>query len=512
MATPADRPEPQRSVAPAPGSPRRRPRAPRNLLRAARIVAARLRFVVVFAVVGATLGGWETIRGRWRGWMSAPMAEAATSSDTEFFCPMDPGVLSDWPSKCPVCNMSLVRRRRGEAAPLPDGVMARMQFTPYRLALGGIRIEVVAYAPLARTLNLPGVVREVTPAATRVEAEVFARELRWIEPGQAVEVATEAGATPAPGAVLALSGGRGAGPLGTLLVGVEGRAGAFRVDDRVTVRARCPVDRLEPFAGQPTSPPPLGPGEARRLHSCPEHADVIREADGRCPRDGLELMVRPLRADQRVRWWCPMHPAVAADRPGSRCEACGGMVLVPRVVSFRPPGEVLAIPGSAAIDDGAHSYVYVDRGSGMFDARVVTLGPRCGAMVPVASGLEPGDRVVAHGAFLIDAETRLNPSLAAGYFGAGGATRAEPPIGPTSKTSAEEAGLAGSDAADRPRAAEKELCPVTGKALGSMGTPFRMTVRGRAVFLCCAGCAGAVEADPAKFLAGLPPADPGRRP
>ncbi len=510
MAMFADQPDRDRSAAPTPASAWSR--AIRHLLGASRVVATRLRFLLVLAGVFAIIGGWETIRGHWLRWTSAPTSEAATSSDTEFFCPMDPGVLSDWPSKCPVCNMSLVRRRRGESVPLPDGVMARMQFTPYRLALGGIRTEVAEYAPLARNLDLPGVVREVTPAATRVEADVFARELRWLGPDQVVEVTSEGGQTSSAGKVVDLPRGLDAGSIGKLLASVEGRGGAFEVADRVIVRVRCPVDRLEPFASQPTSPPPLGPGEARRLYSCPEHADVVREAVGRCPRDGLELMARPLRADQRVRWWCPMHPTVTADRPGSKCAACGGMVLVPRAVSFRPRGQVLAIPAAAAIDDGSHSYVYVDRGSGMFDARVVTLGPRCGAMIAVASGLEPGDRVVAQGAFLIDAETRLNPSLAAGYFGAAGATRIEPPIAPTSKISLGGAWLAGLEEADRPDAARQKLCPVTGKELGSMGTPFKLTARGRAVFLCCEGCVGAVEAAPEKFLGKLPPEGSERRP
>jgi hypothetical protein len=33
-------------------------------------------------------------------------------------------------------------------------------------------------------------------------------------------------------------------------------------------------------------------------------------------------------------------------------------------------------------------------------------------------GLEAGEKVVAAGAFLLDAETRLNPNASAAYFGA----------------------------------------------------------------------------------------------
>jgi Cu(I)/Ag(I) efflux system membrane fusion protein len=233
---------------------------------------------------------------------------------------------------------------------------------------------------------------------------------------------------------------------------------------------------------------------------------VVRDAAGSCPRDGLALMAHPLRNDQRVRWWCPMHPAVTAEKAGAKCDACGGMTLVPRVVSYRPPGSVLAVPCSAAIDGGGQALVYVDRGAGMFDAKSVTLGPRCGASYPVASGLEPGDRVVAQGAFLLDAETRLDPSLAVGYFGAGEVASAAKPA-PT-----EQAWLKGLAESDRPRAWRQETCPVTGKPLGSMGVPPKLNVRGRDVFLCCKGCAGDVEADPEKYLAKLPVEGAERRP
>ena len=489
-------------------------RASKRLLGAFQVAAARLRFLVVFAVVFAVIGGWETIRTYWAKLTTSPTSESATSSDTEFFCPMDPGVLSDWPSKCPVCNMSLVRHHRGESVPMPDGVMARMQLTPYRLALGGIKTETVKYAPLARELELPGIVRELISTQATVEADVFARELAWIEPGRPVEIVStaEIGHPIMSGTIRDLPRSVEAGSMGKLIVGIEGTNASLQVGERVRVLVRCPVDRLEPFRGQPTNPPPIAPGELRRLYLCMDHPTVIRESPGSCSRDGAELMPRPLLGDQRVGWWCPMHPDRTADRPGAKCDACGGMALAPRVVSYRPEGSVLAIPCSAAIDDRSRAIVYVDRGAGMFDAKIVTLGPRCGTMFPVASGLEPGDRVVAQGGFLIDAETRLDPSLASGYFGAGEGASTGKPTAPAPATRPDEAWLSRLDEADRPQAARQKLCPVTGKLLGSMGVPLKVALRGRTVFLCCAGCSGAIEADPEKFLAKLADRDKGHHP
>ncbi len=200
-----------------------------------------------------------------------------------------------------------------------------------------------------------------------------------------------------------------------------------------------------------------------------------------------------------------MHPGVTADHAGAKCQACGGMVLVPRVLSYRPPGKVLAIPGSAVIDDGSRAIVFVDRGAGMFDATQITLGPRCGPMFPVISGLEPGDLVAAQGAFLIDAETRLNPSLAAGYFGAAKADLAAGRRAPVAKAADDSDWVKGLSETDRPLALKQRLCPVTGKPLGSMGVPPKINVLGKTVFLCCDGCSAAVVASPERYLRKLEP-------
>src|SRR5437868_15499023 len=99
-------------------------------------------------------------------------------------------------------------------------------------------------------------------------------------------------------------------------------------------------------------------------------------------------------------------------------------------------GSVLAVPERAVIDTGSKKVVYVERGPGVFDAVRVELGPRVGDYYPVLSGLRPGERVASAGAFLIDAETRLNPAAAATFMGAGGSPRsaqgAEPKIDPES--------------------------------------------------------------------------------
>lgn len=491
-------------------APRRHPiRLLRHLAAGAKVAIARLRFLAIFVVVFAVIGGWETITVYWAKLTTSSTSDEVISSDTEYFCPMDPGVISDWPSKCPICHMSLVRRKRGDASPLPDGVVARMQFTPYRLYLGGIGVTPVEYRPLAREFEVPGRFTAVhDEGGCQVKASAFAREVAWLELGQTVEVLVirDSGAGPLPGVLREVPEilGDSSKPL-LLVVDVETHDSHARPGEPVRVRFRCPAERLDLFRDLPSQPPALRDGEPQRVYHCMNHPEVVQDKAGTCPQDQVPLMAQRLQDNQRVRWWCPMHPEVTADLPGSSCEPCGGMILVPRVVSYRLPGTVLSVPASAVIDDGTKALAYVDRGAGMFDAKVLTFGPRCGDSFPVVAGLEPGDRVVTQGAFLVDAETRLNPSLAASYFGAGNTSPGrETAVRETKRVPAEadDAWLNGLAAADRPRALRQKTCPVTGKALGSMGVPARLEVRGAVVLVCCAGCTSAVETNPERYLGG----------
>lgn len=60
-------------------------------------------------------------------------------------------------------------------------------------------------------------------------------------------------------------------------------------------------------------------------------------------------------------------------------------------------------------------------------------------------------------------------------------------------------------AAEQELAIKQAVCPVSEGHLGSeeMGAPYKVTVAGRTVFLCCKGCEKEIKADPQKFLAKL---------
>ena len=58
---------------------------------------------------------------------------------------------------------------------------------------------------------------------------------------------------------------------------------------------------------------------------------------------------------------------------------------------------------------------------------------------------------------------------------------------------------------DRALAEKQKACPVTGQPLGAMGKPYKVTVQGRDVFLCCPGCEAKIKENPEKYLAKLTP-------
>jgi membrane fusion protein, copper/silver efflux system len=474
-------------------------------------VQVRLRLPIILIVAALVVGQWDLIRNYWdrltRVVYPESIALQAVSSDTEYFCPMDPGVISDWPSKCGVCNMSLVRRKRGEAVSLPDGVVARMQLSPNRIQLAGIQTAPALFRPLAIEYECAGPL-SIDHGAPMVVVEVPLRQGAWIAAGQSAEVAFPdmPGRDAFAGEVRSVTGETSGGwEHLRAAIAIKAPPGDLRAGMAAVARFKAPVCQTGPFRSLPAGAPSLEPSEPRRAYGCPDHPDTIALEPGRCPIDENTLVAATLLAHQRVRFWCPMHPEVTARHAGEKCNACGGMELKPRILSFRPEGEVLAVPRSAVIDGGSKKVVFVENMPGMFDGVEVVLGPRCGEFYPVVRGLEAGQKVAVAGAFLLDAETRLNPSLASAYFGAGRSehhSTTAPGVAARSTGEASDA-FAGLAAEDRSLARRQKICPVTNKPLGSMGTPARAVAKGKVVFLCCDGCEGKFNGDPEKYLAKL---------
>src|SRR5438093_11752685 len=77
-----------------------------------------------------------------------------------------------------------------------------------------------------------------------------------------------------------------------------------------------------------------------------------------------------------------------------------------------PLGRQLTIPADALLDTGTLQYVFVDRGQGYFEPRMVKVGARTENVVAIEDGLKAGDQVVTAANFILDSESRLKGAFA----------------------------------------------------------------------------------------------------
>ena len=377
------------------------------------VARVRLRFFLVVAIAGLVASQWPLIRGAWDRWIWAGHrhASGAVSSSHEYFCPMDAGVVSVWPAICPICNMDLVPRKKMEAQMLPEGVIARMQLSPYRIQLAGIRTSLVEPRTLKLEQTFTGVLRQTNEGALGFHATI-----------------------------------------------AESDALLFSATNTADVQL---VSRHEQASA----------------------TALLEVVDGH----------------HQIRF--------AMDNSGKF--SAGDIAKATVSLAAGGEAQVLAVPESAVVDRGRERLVYVETMPGLFDGVAVELGKRCGGYYPVTNGLKAGQHVATAGAFLIDAETRLNPGLAAGYFGA---NQNEPKSKPLVPAASNESVLPVTkrNTAKHQLSREEQtlvdkqrICPVTELSLDSMGGPVPVMVSGKTIFVCCAGCTQRLRDDPEKYLARL---------
>jgi RND family efflux transporter MFP subunit len=240
-----------------------------------------------------------------------------------------------------------------------------------------------------------------------------------------------------------------------------------------------------------------------------EHG-VLKPGDYATANIAVEILPSKAPGEQLVydpemagKWISPRHPQVIEDQPGV-CRICG-IELVPtsqfgfadKPVSGR---DVIVVPRSAVLMAGENSVVYVETDPGRFELRLVVLGDLTTERAVILEGIRDGEQVAVAGNFLIDSQMQLvgNPSLI-------DPTKAKPGGESDQAESAKLiAALSRLSAGDRALAEKQKICPVTKFPLGSMGTPVKVDLDGRLVFICCKGCEGKLLSNPDKYLANLP--------
>jgi multidrug efflux pump subunit AcrA (membrane-fusion protein) len=536
-----------------------------------KVIEVRLRFIAILLVTALAIGYWDTITNYWDKWTrSAPTEISKLAEDEEFYCPMHPQVVRDdfdpngQTPHCPICGMPLSLRKKGAPPVLPPGVTGRVQLSPERVQLAGIETVEIGYQPLVRqtvavgsvaydqsrlsriTSRVNGYVEKLYVDKTYVAvkkdeplAEIYSPEL--FASSQELLLAAQRGAD----AELVAPARQRLKLLGVAKEEIDAMIAAGKASPRLVIRS--------PRAGQVIGKNIEVGSRVEEGMTLLDIADLMTvwiEADvyekdipdirtGQAISATVDALPNRVFQGEVASIYSQLDTATRTVRVRFKVDNASGELRPGMFATVRidtpldqsdqfKSGQVLAVPERAVIDTGTKQIVYVQREPGLFEGLEVQLGPRLGEFYPVLKGLKPGEKVAAAGAFLIDAETRLNPS-AGTYFGASGGPKqstshgsmpAGMPMGkeeqaPTSavstlaaqtKTGGEDvsekvkANLAKLPPEDQKLAAQQKSCPITGLLLGSMGVPVKITLKGQPVFLCCPGCLDEAKKDPEKTL------------
>ena len=167
--------------------------------------------------------------------------------------------------------------------------------------------------------------------------------------------------------------------------------------------------------------------------------------------------------------------------------------------------QLVIVPREAVLINGSNSIAYVETEPGRFEFRKVKVAETLGDKISISEGIQPGEQVVASGAFMLDSTFNIQ-----GKISLIDPNRAAPEDhSQTAKDKAEAKEIEGSfanlSAEDRALAEAQVICPVTEVKLGTMGmgAPIRIKFAERDVMICCAGCEANLRKDLAKYYAVL---------
>jgi membrane fusion protein, copper/silver efflux system len=370
------------------------------------------------------------------GASSVRLTEIATTPSGEaishYTCPMHPSVHEARPGKCPICGMDLVPVTQSEAK---SGVV---RVDAERLQKIGVRFADVERKPLVRTVRALG---RVTWDETRLvdvapKTRGFVRDLDANAVGAQVKAGARLFSAYSPDLYAAQT---------EYLQAARGHNAALRAAARARLRlwdiADADVAALEK-RGTPVDALPV---------RSPASGVVVEKnvVEGAAFEAGMRLFrIAPLdHVWIEAEVYASDLPAVSVGQtgvitapylPGRTLEARVAYVL-PSLQSetrtarlrleidngdlaLRPEmfvdvalqadlGERLLVPASAVIVAGERRVVFVDRGEGQLEPRAVKTGVANEDQIEVLEGLEPGERVVASGNFLIAAESRVQSAL-----------------------------------------------------------------------------------------------------
>jgi Cu(I)/Ag(I) efflux system membrane fusion protein len=353
------------------------------------------------------------------------------ASATTYTCSMHPQVRQDGPGLCPICHMELV-----PLAAVSGGDGPGVTIDPVVVQNMGVRLHDVARGDLARTVRAFGALRE---AQTRqrdiaLKFDGFVEQLFADTEGMAIAAGEPLFAVYSSELVVAqeeLIAARRSGDAG-LLAAARQKLLLWDVPeaevDRLALEERAERALLwrSPAAGTLVRRDVVAGAPA------PRNQVLLRIVDLSVLWLDAQVAERDLGAvtlGQDARATFPAAPALELE---------GKVIFVAPVLDERSrtaavrvevrnddgrlrPGmfarlalqatiarDTVLVPQEAVLDSGVRQLAWIAVGKGRFEPREVQLGAAGdGGLVEIRAGLAPGDRVVASGQFLIDAESRL---------------------------------------------------------------------------------------------------------
>lgn len=374
-------------------------------------------------------------------WFRGPAepASVGVSQEATYTCPMHPHVRQHGPGKCPICGMDLVAVARAQEE------SAAVEIQPDRQQLLGVRTGTVELRPVAAEVRAVGRVAfdETRLEDVTVKYGGYIGRLHVEQTGQAVQRGQTLFTLYSPELYaaqqeyLAALASQKAARQTSVPDRADYLAAAARQKLRLWDLSDAQIRRVEET------------GESIREIAVPSPASgYIVEKDvveGAAVQPGMRLFriagldrvwveaevyeseLPRVRMGQSAVVTLPYLPGeelrgrVSLILPALNPESRTGRVRIEIAnrgqlrpgmyadVLLRTTGkEVPMVPESAVIYTGPRQLVFVDLGEGRFRQREVRLGAKHGDAFEVLSGLQPGDRVVTSGNFLIDAEARLH--------------------------------------------------------------------------------------------------------